>query len=155
MTDRPSRLTDRRTPCIGICSTTYGDLVCRGCKRFAHEVVQWNGFAAEQRETVWARLRSVRAGAFQRWLAVADRDRLAAAGSALGLPPPAAEEDWVELGYQVLRRLAPRRPPLQALGLAAAEGEFDSAGAALEAVDRECYLRSVALYERSFHTLAQ
>ncbi|MEC9132488.1 MAG: DUF1289 domain-containing protein, partial [Pseudomonadota bacterium] len=25
--------TRRPTPCVGICSTTYGDLVCRGCKR--------------------------------------------------------------------------------------------------------------------------
>ncbi|MEM9624509.1 MAG: DUF1289 domain-containing protein, partial [Pseudomonadota bacterium] len=34
----------KRTPCVGICSTTYGDLVCRGCKRFAHEIVQWNAY---------------------------------------------------------------------------------------------------------------
>ncbi|MDC1160500.1 DUF1289 domain-containing protein, partial [Luminiphilus sp.] len=24
-----------RTPCIGVCSTGVGDVVCRGCKRFA------------------------------------------------------------------------------------------------------------------------
>ncbi len=28
-----------RTPCVGMCSTTYGDLVCRGCRRFSHEIV--------------------------------------------------------------------------------------------------------------------
>ncbi|HBZ99754.1 MAG TPA: DUF1289 domain-containing protein, partial [Pseudomonas sp.] len=22
-----------KTPCIGLCSTVYGDVVCRGCKR--------------------------------------------------------------------------------------------------------------------------
>ncbi|MCF8976542.1 DUF1289 domain-containing protein, partial [Pseudomonas edaphica] len=27
-----------KTPCVGLCSTVYGDLVCRGCKRFHHEV---------------------------------------------------------------------------------------------------------------------
>jgi len=158
MTERPSRLNDRRTPCVGICSTTYGDLVCRGCKRFAHEIVQWNGFALEQREAVWARLHAVRAGAFDRWLAVVDRERLRAAAGTLGLTLPelAADSHWAELAYEVLRRLAPRRPALDALGLAAAsDADFPDAGAALDAVDRECYQRSVALYERSFHTLAQ
>ena len=29
-----------RTPCVGICSTTYGDDVCRGCKRFSFEVIK-------------------------------------------------------------------------------------------------------------------
>ncbi len=34
-----------KTPCIGICSTTsLGDTVCRGCKRYAFEVIQWNGY---------------------------------------------------------------------------------------------------------------
>ena len=50
----------KRTPCVGICSTTYGDLVCRGCKRFAHEVVQWNGYDAGQQGRVWRRLHTLR-----------------------------------------------------------------------------------------------
>ena len=44
MSDQPSVRT--RTPCVGICSTTYGDDVCRGCKRFIHE----------EKEAVWKRL---------------------------------------------------------------------------------------------------
>ena len=39
-----------RTPCVGICSTTYGDDVCRGCKRFIHEVINWNSFNPEEKE---------------------------------------------------------------------------------------------------------
>ncbi|MCA4075779.1 DUF1289 domain-containing protein, partial [Pseudomonas kurunegalensis] len=30
-----------KTPCVGLCSTVYGDTVCRGCKRFHHEVINW------------------------------------------------------------------------------------------------------------------
>ena len=26
-----------KTPCIGLCSTVFGDSVCRGCLRFVHE----------------------------------------------------------------------------------------------------------------------
>ena len=51
---------DRRipslTPCAGRCSTVFGDLVCRGCRRFNHEVIQWNTYTAEQRLSVWKRL---------------------------------------------------------------------------------------------------
>lgn len=45
-----------KTPCIGVCSTGIGDVVCRGCKRFAHEVIDWNGYTEEQRELVVDRL---------------------------------------------------------------------------------------------------
>jgi predicted Fe-S protein YdhL (DUF1289 family) len=44
------------TPCAGRCSTVFGDLVCRGCRRFNHEVIQWNTYTAEQRLAVWKRL---------------------------------------------------------------------------------------------------
>lgn len=62
MSQRPSdgaRLRTR-TPCAGRCSTTYGDLVCRGCKRFAHEVVDWNRYGAEAKDAVWQRLLMLR-----------------------------------------------------------------------------------------------
>ena len=45
-----------KTPCIGVCSTGIGDLVCRGCKRFSHEVIQWNGYSEEQKRIVDQRL---------------------------------------------------------------------------------------------------
>jgi len=45
-----------KTPCIGICSTGLGDDVCRGCKRFAHEVTGWNGYSHEQRFYIAQRL---------------------------------------------------------------------------------------------------
>ena len=45
-----------RTPCIGICSTTYGDEVCRGCKRFSYEIINWNSFSPEEKEAIWKRL---------------------------------------------------------------------------------------------------
>ena len=44
------------TPCLGICSTTYGDNVCKGCKRFIHEVINWNKYTAIEKEVVNSRL---------------------------------------------------------------------------------------------------
>ena len=44
------------TPCIGICSTTFGDDVCKGCKRFSHEITSWGKFSNEERAFVNRRL---------------------------------------------------------------------------------------------------
>lgn len=44
------------TPCVGRCSTVFGDNVCRGCRRFSHEVIQWNGYGSAEQMAVWARL---------------------------------------------------------------------------------------------------
>lgn len=45
-----------KTPCIGVCSTGIGDSVCRGCKRFSHEVIDWNRYTYEQKRVVDQRL---------------------------------------------------------------------------------------------------
>ena len=44
------------TPCLGICSTTFGDEVCKGCKRFSHEIVSWTKYSLEEREIINDRL---------------------------------------------------------------------------------------------------
>ena len=49
-----------KTPCVGVCSTVFGDHVWRGCKRFHHEVIEWNGYTDIQKETVWNRLESLK-----------------------------------------------------------------------------------------------
>jgi predicted Fe-S protein YdhL (DUF1289 family) len=51
MLDRPVK-----TPCIGVCSTGIGDTVCRGCKRFSHEVIDWNSYTLVQKQAVDQRL---------------------------------------------------------------------------------------------------
>jgi predicted Fe-S protein YdhL (DUF1289 family) len=45
-----------KTPCIGVCSTGIGDSVCRGCKRFSHEVIHWNGYSRAQKQIIDDRL---------------------------------------------------------------------------------------------------
>lgn len=44
------------SPCIGICSTVYGDDVCRGCKRFNEEIIDWNRFQQAQKDKVYVRI---------------------------------------------------------------------------------------------------
>jgi predicted Fe-S protein YdhL (DUF1289 family) len=45
-----------KTPCIGVCSTVFGDEVCRGCKRFQHEVIAWNAYSDLEKVSVLTRL---------------------------------------------------------------------------------------------------
>jgi predicted Fe-S protein YdhL (DUF1289 family) len=45
-----------RTPCVGVCSTGIGDSVCRGCKRFEHEVINWNAYSNHQKRAIDERL---------------------------------------------------------------------------------------------------
>jgi predicted Fe-S protein YdhL (DUF1289 family) len=46
-----------KTPCIGICSTTsFGDKICRGCKRFGFEVINWNQYSEQEKRAVLTRI---------------------------------------------------------------------------------------------------
>ena len=40
----------------GVRSTGIGDAVCRGCKRFAHEVIDWNSYSIQQKRLIDRRL---------------------------------------------------------------------------------------------------
>lgn len=145
----------RRTPCIGICSTTYGDLVCRGCKRFAHEIVGWNGYDREQRGAVWARLLALREGATRHFVAVVDAGLLVAAAgeSATDAPDPHL------VAYEVLRQHVGAAEPLDALlarlGLRALDPALAAVEDLLRRIDQEFYERSMAQYERNFRTPAR
>lgn len=142
----------KRTPCVGICSTTYGDLVCRGCKRFAHEIVAWNGYDESQRGLVWHRLFDLLDGAVAERLRIIDPARLEALAVELRILERLELSDNV-LAYEVLRRCARRDISLAELGLA---GEIElSAQETLEAIERDYYERSQARYERDFRTLAK
>ena len=60
------------TPCIGICSTVYGDTVCRGCKRFYKEVIEWNTFGDTQKYQVYSRLSHLMSEVVSRFLVIVD-----------------------------------------------------------------------------------
>ncbi|MFT7288963.1 MAG: putative Fe-S protein YdhL (DUF1289 family) [Halieaceae bacterium] len=71
------RLPSIKTPCIGVCSTGIGDSVCRGCKRFAHEVIHWNAYTEEQKRIVDGRLAQFLTQCVQNKLRVIDSALLA------------------------------------------------------------------------------
>ena len=135
----------KRTPCVGICSTTYGDLVCRGCKRFAHEIVAWNGYEPEQREQIWQRLNDLRDQVVAQFLYVADAQSLEQYCRVTGV------ENSKSAGniYQLLSHLVTGNGALQDAGRQSRVAEQDALEG-MKAIDSEVYARSQAHYERNF-----
>tara|TARA_Y100001935_G_scaffold168450_1_gene138846 strand:- start:325 stop:774 length:450 start_codon:yes stop_codon:yes gene_type:complete len=65
------------TPCLGICSTTFGDEVCKGCKRFAHEIVSWTKYSSEEREIINLRLEKFKIKILKRRFKIIDKELFA------------------------------------------------------------------------------
>ncbi|HEX5359866.1 MAG TPA: DUF1289 domain-containing protein [Fluviicoccus sp.] len=60
------------TPCIGQCSTVFGDTVCRGCLRFVHEIIDWNRYDESQKSVIWQRLELLASQVVPRYVQVDD-----------------------------------------------------------------------------------
>ncbi|MBX9704765.1 MAG: DUF1289 domain-containing protein, partial [Gammaproteobacteria bacterium] len=64
--------TKLNTPCVGICSTVYGDDVCRGCKRTSEEVIDWNSLDDIRRKAIFDRLGSLISAVVQNKVDIVD-----------------------------------------------------------------------------------
>ncbi len=135
------------SPCIGICSTTYGDFVCRGCKRFAHEVTGWNRYADAQREVVWERLSKLLMQSIQDHLALDRR---------MAYPEESAHEILASLKAEVSRDARQDLAAcLKRVGLAQQlrnRSSINSLPGLLLAIENAFLMRSEAHYEHSFST---
>lgn len=137
-----------KTPCIGLCSTVYGDLVCRGCKRFHHEVVNWNLYGEEEKRAVWQRLESllvqVVAGKLEVFDPVLLRGQLEQ--RQIRFVPQQSPYCWA---YQLIVRGARLIQQLEAYGIVLLpEFRGSSLPELRDAIDREYFLLSEAHYQR-------
>ena len=138
------------TPCVGLCSTTYGDSVCRGCKRFAHEIVDWNRYDDIQKTAVLTRLTQLMSGVVSRYLLVTDADQLKASldSHALRYRKDQPPECWA---YDLFRQTRGQFARLSDLGLAKLpEAESMSYREIWDAMNSEYRLVSEGHYERYF-----
>jgi predicted Fe-S protein YdhL (DUF1289 family) len=137
-----------KTPCIGLCSTVYGDLVCRGCKRFHHEVIGWNGYNEEQKQAVWQRLEALLVQVIEAKLEVFDAARLRVQleQRQIRFVPQQSPYCWA---YQLIARGARVINQLDAYGVVLLP-EFREwpLPQVRDAIDREFFLLSEAHYER-------
>ena len=135
----------RQSPCRGICSTTYGDSVCRGCKRFSHEVLSWNQLKPTQKERIWSRLTLVYVESINACVRIADRALLDRwVGDRLTTPPTTVESQIYEL-LQVVDVL------VLDLGLRPTESnETIRAPQLFQEIEDEIYSRSLAYFQYYF-----
>ena len=137
-----------KTPCIGLCSTVYGDLVCRGCKRFHHEVIHWNGYNEDEKRAVWLRLEQLLVQVMAAKVEVFDppalRNQLIT--RKIRFVEKQSEYCWA---YQLIARGARVINQLEMYGMVLLP-EFRDWGLPelRDAIDREFFLLSEAHYER-------
>jgi predicted Fe-S protein YdhL (DUF1289 family) len=137
-----------KTPCVGLCSTVYGDLVCRGCKRFHHEVINWNGYDEAEKRAVWLRLEQLLVQVMTAKLEVFDAVKLRQQLELrkIRFVPNQSEYCWA---YQLIARGARVISNIEAYGLALLPEFRDWPLPDLrDAIDREFFLLSEAHYER-------
>jgi predicted Fe-S protein YdhL (DUF1289 family) len=137
-----------KTPCVGLCSTVYGDLVCRGCKRFHHEVINWNGYNDEEKYAVWLRLEVLLVQVMAAKVEVFDVDRLRLQleQRKIRFVPRQSPYCWA---YQLLARGSRVISQLEAYGMVLLPEFRDwSLPELRDAIDREFFLLSEAHYER-------
>lgn len=48
-----------KSPCVGLCSTIYGDIVCRGCFRHYEDIIHWNTFAPQNKLPILSQLNTL------------------------------------------------------------------------------------------------
>ncbi|MFI8483245.1 DUF1289 domain-containing protein [Pseudomonas sp. NPDC078700] len=137
-----------KTPCVGLCSTVYGDLVCRGCKRFHHEVIAWNGYDEEAKQAVWQRLEVLLVQVMEAKVEVFDAPRLREqlVQRQVRFVPNQSPYCWA---YQLIARGARVINQLEAYGMVLLP-EFRnwSLPELRDAIDREFFILSEAHYER-------
>ncbi|MFC3607360.1 DUF1289 domain-containing protein [Stutzerimonas tarimensis] len=137
-----------KTPCVGLCSTVYGDLVCRGCKRFHHEVVNWNAYGEEEKRAVWLRLEALLVQVVAGKLEVFDRQALRQQLDARGIRFIAEQSEYC-WAYGLIVRGARLIQQLEAYGITPLPEFRDHTLPELrEVIDREFFLLSEAHYER-------
>lgn len=137
------------TPCVGICSTTYGDLVCRGCRRYLHEVIDWNRFSDAEKRLIWQRLdallEQVLPGSFR-------IDNPALLGQCLGhyrIPYRIDGSPWTWL-YALLKSTAKQMQDLSEFGVTRLDRSPLSLAQLREKLNADLHQLASAYYEKDF-----
>ena len=139
-----------RTPCIGVCSTVFGDTVCRGCRRFSHEVVNWNAYTDEQKTIVWKRLDLLLTQVVDNYFIVHSATLLAEQMDFQNLryQPQLSPQGWIP---ELLKAAGRQTIPYDRFGLQPLASAKDIPPRQLyEQISLECHALSQAHYDRSY-----
>ena len=108
---------DVKTPCIGICSTTsLGDRVCRGCKRYAVEVIDWNSYDDRAKKAVLARIERLNIQILETRFNINAPDRLQSGLRRLRIPCDPRQSPWCWL-HNLLKKGIEEIDDLESFGV--------------------------------------
>lgn len=139
-----------KTPCVGVCSTAIGGDVCRGCKRFSHEIIHWNGLSLDQRRAIDRRLALLLAQVMENHVRVLDASVLESSlrRFQVDYQPTHPILCWV---YALLREGASQISSPTAFGFELIQADAHPSLPALKhAIDKDFYALSCAHYDRYF-----
>lgn len=140
-----------KTPCIGVCSTGIGDAVCRGCKRYAHEVIHWNSYSQQQKRLIDSRLAQFLAQIVESKLTVVDSDKLRWHLDAQQIRYALQKGPYI-WAYELLRAGARQIDNIEQYGISLDAEYRDQPLVELRlAIDNEFFILSQAHYERYFN----
>jgi uncharacterized protein len=139
-----------KTPCIGVCSTGIGDNVCRGCKRFAHEVIQWNAYTESERDFILLRINNLLAQVVQHYIVIVDEAKMTQQITQQQLKISVDLDRYCQ-AYELIRSFGSQLKNLEWIGCRA-QGEWrDKSVADLKKIlDDSFFKLSCAHYERYF-----
>jgi predicted Fe-S protein YdhL (DUF1289 family) len=139
-----------RTPCVGICSTVFGDNVCRGCKRYSHEVIAWNSYNYDQKTAVERRLDSLLEQIMSGKFRLLDIELLCHRIQQQGIRSRSTHNPWCWL-FELLRAGAGQIGKPEEYGFALLAPFRDTPLVDLrDLIDDELFLLSEAHYQRYF-----
>ncbi|MDP2228738.1 MAG: DUF1289 domain-containing protein [Moraxellaceae bacterium] len=142
------------TPCIGICSTTFGDTVCRGCRRYLHEVVDWNRYSDAEKILVWQRLDALLAQVLPASFRIDDAARLAERLAHYRIPHRENGSPWVHL-LALLKNTARQTPDLREFGVTRLDRRPLTLAQLRDTLYAELHQLAQAYYDKDFLRAAQ
>ena len=138
-----------KTPCIGVCSTVFGDEVCWGCKRFQNEVIEWNSYNNSQKEAVLTRLETLKTQIMQSKISIINKKRLQNKLDSLDIKYAIEDKPfcWV---FDLLRQASQSISSLEDFGVVLQEGVETNLFELKKIIESELFILSEAHFQRYF-----
>ena len=138
-----------KTPCIGVCSTVFGDEVCRGCKRFQHEVIDWNSYQDSQKIAVLSRLESLKTQIMESKISIVNIKLLQNQLDTLDIKYVIDDNPfcWV---FDLLRQASQSIDSLQDFGIVLQDGVENNLFELKKVIESELFSLSEAHFQRYF-----
>lgn len=137
------------TPCVGICSTTFGDTVCRGCRRYLHEVIDWNRYSDAEKRLIWQRLDSLLEQVLPGSFRIDDETLLRERLAHYRIPHRTEGGPWVLL-YALLKSTARQMQDLGEFGVSRLDNSPLSLAHLREKLNGDLHQLASAYYEKDF-----